>query len=133
RVRVAPRRECPSRCHPRLGPEPPRLTWQALSGLRFRLRVPKTSTIPGIRRGGPCSGSPGRPCRNSGGAGWVATGNHPQHQESYPMDLFSPHTLGVLELPNRLVMAPLTRSRSCTDGVPNDDVVEYYRQRASMG
>ena len=49
------------------------------------------------------------------------------------MDLFSPITLGDLELPNRLVMAPLTRSRSCVDGVPNDDVVEYYRQRASMG
>lgn len=49
------------------------------------------------------------------------------------MDLFSPLTLGDLELPNRLVMAPLTRSRSRVDGVPNDDVVEYYRQRASMG
>ncbi|MDQ0093038.1 alkene reductase [Paeniglutamicibacter psychrophenolicus] len=49
------------------------------------------------------------------------------------MDLFSPLTLGDLELPNRLIMAPLTRSRSRVDGVPNDDVVEYYRQRASMG
>ncbi|GAA5228421.1 alkene reductase [Paeniglutamicibacter antarcticus] len=49
------------------------------------------------------------------------------------MNLFSPLTLGDLELPNRLVMAPLTRSRSRIDGVPNDDVVEYYRQRASMG
>ncbi|MGO4383042.1 alkene reductase [Specibacter sp. RAF43] len=49
------------------------------------------------------------------------------------MNLFSPVTLGDLELPNRLVMAPLTRSRSGRDGVPGDDVVEYYRQRASMG
>ncbi len=49
------------------------------------------------------------------------------------MDLFAPLTLGDLDLPNRLVMAPLTRSRSRIDGVPNDDVVEYYRQRASMG
>lgn len=49
------------------------------------------------------------------------------------MDLFAPLTLGDLDLPNRLVMAPLTRSRSRVDGVPNDDVVEYYRQRASMG
>lgn len=49
------------------------------------------------------------------------------------MNLFSPVTLGDLELPNRLVMAPLTRSRSGEDGVPGDLVVEYYRQRASMG
>lgn len=49
------------------------------------------------------------------------------------MDMFHPLTLGDLELANRLVMAPLTRSRSALDGVPTDDVVEYYRQRASMG
>lgn len=49
------------------------------------------------------------------------------------MDLFSPLALGDLKLSNRLVMAPLTRSRSGIDGVPNDDVVEYYRQRASLG
>ena len=49
------------------------------------------------------------------------------------MDLFSPVTLGDLTLSNRLVMAPLTRSRSGVDGVPGDSVVEYYRQRASMG
>ncbi len=50
-----------------------------------------------------------------------------------PLNLFSAVSLGDLKLPNRLVMAPLTRSRSGTDGVPGDDVVEYYRQRASMG
>ncbi|WP_404287935.1 alkene reductase [Glutamicibacter arilaitensis] len=49
------------------------------------------------------------------------------------MSIFTPITLGDLELPNRLVMAPLTRSRSGRDGVPGDIVVEYYRQRASMG
>ena len=49
------------------------------------------------------------------------------------MDLFSPLALGDLKLSNRLVMAPLTRSRSGKDGVPNADVVEYYRQRASLG
>lgn len=49
------------------------------------------------------------------------------------LNLFSPVTLGSLELPNRVVMAPLTRSRSGLDGVPGDLVVEYYRQRASMG
>lgn len=49
------------------------------------------------------------------------------------MNLFTPVTLGGRTLPNRLIMAPLTRSRSGRDGVPGDDVVEHYRQRASMG
>ncbi len=43
--------------------------------------------------------------------------------------LFSPTTLGPLKLKNRLVMSPLTRNRA-TDNVPNDLMVEYYRQRA---
>ena len=49
------------------------------------------------------------------------------------MNLFSPLTLGELELPNRVVMAPLTRVRSGRDGVPGPLVVEHYRQRASLG
>ncbi len=47
--------------------------------------------------------------------------------------LFSPLTLGEIELPNRLVMAPLTRLRSGVEGVPGPLVVEHYRQRASLG
>ncbi|MEE2569776.1 alkene reductase [Pseudarthrobacter sp. J64] len=47
--------------------------------------------------------------------------------------LFSPLTLGELELPNRLVMAPLTRTRSGQDGVPGPLMAEHYRQRASLG
>ena len=47
--------------------------------------------------------------------------------------LFSPMTLGELELPNRLVMAPLTRVRSGNEGIPGPLVVEHYRQRASLG
>ncbi|HJV98837.1 MAG TPA: alkene reductase [Arthrobacter sp.] len=47
--------------------------------------------------------------------------------------LFSPLTLGEHELPNRLVMAPLTRLRSGEEGVPGPLVVEHYRQRASLG
>ena len=47
--------------------------------------------------------------------------------------LFSPMTLGELELPNRLVMAPLTRIRSGKEGIPGPLVAEYYRQRASLG
>ena len=49
------------------------------------------------------------------------------------MNLFSPLTLGSLELPNRLVMAPLTRTRSTRDGVPTELMAEHYSQRASMG
>jgi N-ethylmaleimide reductase len=47
--------------------------------------------------------------------------------------LFSPLSLGELELPNRLVMAPLTRVRAGKEGVPGPLVVEHYRQRASLG
>src|SRR6476619_3239616 len=47
--------------------------------------------------------------------------------------LFSPLTIGQLEAPNRLVMAPLTRLRSGREGVPGPLVVEHYRQRASLG
>jgi N-ethylmaleimide reductase len=47
--------------------------------------------------------------------------------------LFSPVTLGAFELPNRIAMAPLTRTRADEHGVPGDLVVEYYRQRASTG
>ncbi len=47
--------------------------------------------------------------------------------------LFSPMTLGELELPNRIVMAPLTRVRSGKEGIPGPLVVEHYRQRASLG
>ncbi|MCE0538079.1 alkene reductase [Kineosporia rhizophila] len=50
-----------------------------------------------------------------------------------PEKLFTPLTLGALQLSNRLVMAPLTRTRTEPDGVPTDLHVEYYRQRASLG
>ncbi|SCX48752.1 2,4-dienoyl-CoA reductase [Klenkia marina] len=49
------------------------------------------------------------------------------------MDLFSPVQLGDLELANRVVMAPLTRTRSGDSGVPGDLVVEHYAQRAGLG
>jgi 2,4-dienoyl-CoA reductase-like NADH-dependent reductase (Old Yellow Enzyme family) len=49
------------------------------------------------------------------------------------MDLFSPVTLGDLELANRVVMAPLTRMRAGASGIPNDLVVEHYAQRAGIG
>ncbi|MER7132499.1 alkene reductase [Streptosporangium saharense] len=46
---------------------------------------------------------------------------------------FSPFRLGALELPNRLVMAPMTRSRAYVDGVPSTLTALYYAQRASAG
>jgi N-ethylmaleimide reductase len=49
------------------------------------------------------------------------------------MDLFSPVTLGDIELANRVVMAPLTRMRAGSSGVPNDLLVEHYAQRAGIG
>ena len=49
-------------------------------------------------------------------------------------NLFDPLKLGDLELPNRIVMAPLTRSRAIGgDRVPNALMAEYYVQRASAG
>jgi 2,4-dienoyl-CoA reductase-like NADH-dependent reductase (Old Yellow Enzyme family) len=48
--------------------------------------------------------------------------------------LFDPLKIGDLELPNRIVMAPLTRNRSTGPGrVPNALMREYYAQRASAG
>ncbi len=49
------------------------------------------------------------------------------------MDLFSPVSLGELHLPNRVVMAPLTRVRAGSSGIPGDLMVEHYTQRASAG
>ncbi len=46
--------------------------------------------------------------------------------------LFTPATLGKLQLKNRIVMAPMTRCRA-SNNVPNELMVEYYRQRASAG
>ena len=47
--------------------------------------------------------------------------------------LFEPVALGELQLANRIVMAPMTRSRAHVDAIPGSDMVEYYRQRAGAG
>ncbi|MBW8079459.1 MAG: alkene reductase [Gallionella sp.] len=46
--------------------------------------------------------------------------------------LFTPATLGKLQLKNRIVMAPLTRSRA-TGNVPNELMAKYYSMRAAAG
>jgi N-ethylmaleimide reductase len=52
---------------------------------------------------------------------------------SEALTILSPVKLGPCDLPNRLVMAPLTRCRADSGGVPNALMVEYYRQRAGAG
>ncbi|RYF00135.1 MAG: alkene reductase [Oxalobacteraceae bacterium] len=48
--------------------------------------------------------------------------------------LFDPIQIGALRLPNRIVMAPLTRARAGGHGrVPNALMAQYYEQRASAG
>jgi len=47
--------------------------------------------------------------------------------------LFQPIRLGAIEAPNRILMAPLTRGRTQAGSVPNELMVEYYRQRAGAG
>jgi len=55
--------------------------------------------------------------------------NTPKHPR-----LFTPLELGALRLKHRVIMAPLTRSRSVQpDSIPNDLMVEYYTQRVSDG
>lgn len=47
--------------------------------------------------------------------------------------LFQPFQLGDLSLPNRIVMAPLTRNRAGAGDIPGDLAATYYKQRASAG
>ena len=47
--------------------------------------------------------------------------------------LFTPTLLGAVDIPNRVLMAPLTRSRAQRDGVPGPLAPLYYAQRASAG
>jgi N-ethylmaleimide reductase len=47
--------------------------------------------------------------------------------------LFEPYQLGPLHLSNRIVMAPMTRSRAIDGNIPNPLAETYYRQRAGAG
>jgi N-ethylmaleimide reductase len=63
---------------------------------------------------------------------------HTEHKlllsmETFLQKLSSPYLLGNLELPNRIVMAPMTRSRAVDDGLPHPAASTYYAQRASAG
>lgn len=47
--------------------------------------------------------------------------------------LFTPLKVGALTLPNRILLAPLTRARADAGHIPNDLMAEYYSQRATGG
>ncbi|MBX3044271.1 MAG: alkene reductase [Candidatus Kapabacteria bacterium] len=49
------------------------------------------------------------------------------------LELLKPYKLGNIELKNKTVMAPMTRSRAFTDNIPNEKAPLYYGQRASAG
>ncbi len=48
-------------------------------------------------------------------------------------NLLDPLKIGALDLPNRVIMAPLTRLRGTVDHLPTPIMAEYYRQRAGAG
>jgi 2,4-dienoyl-CoA reductase-like NADH-dependent reductase (Old Yellow Enzyme family) len=54
--------------------------------------------------------------------------NRTENTEAHS-DLFQPVRLGPYQLANRIVMAPLTRSRASEDGIPSSLMAEYYAQR----
>lgn len=60
----------------------------------------------------------------------ILPNSHDTHPSVQP--LFTPFTLGKLRLPNRIVMAPMTRTFS-PNGIPGTDVASYYRRRAENG
>jgi N-ethylmaleimide reductase len=48
-------------------------------------------------------------------------------------DLFSPLRLGNLDLPNRILMSAMTRTRATPDNIPTELIAEYFAQRAGAG
>ena len=47
--------------------------------------------------------------------------------------LLTPTQIGDLELKNRVILAPMTRTRATPDGCPTELMAEYYGQRATAG
>jgi N-ethylmaleimide reductase len=54
-------------------------------------------------------------------------------EHAAPTHLLSPYRLGEIELKNRLVLSPMTRSRAVEGNVPNPLAATYYAQRATAG
>jgi N-ethylmaleimide reductase len=59
--------------------------------------------------------------------------SNPSLEENAMNQSFTPVRVGRYTVPNRLVMAPMTRSRAKYDGTPGELAAEYYAQRASVG
>jgi hypothetical protein len=75
-----------------------------------------------------------RHCENGRNAQMSLIVIHPDISDMSQTKLFEPFKLGPITLPNRLVMAPLTRNRAVPPGmVPSPLAVDYYGQRASAG
>lgn len=49
------------------------------------------------------------------------------------INVLSPGRIGGLDIRNRIIMAPMTRSRALAGGIPSELAIEYYTQRASAG
>lgn len=64
----------------------------------------------------------------------TAAGAADATEEEPPMtSLFESYRLARLDLPNRIVMAPMTRARATAEGLPTASAALYYAQRASAG
>src|ERR1700732_676831 len=63
----------------------------------------------------------------------AAVADRPPQAEQPFKTIFLPYRLGNIELNNRLVMAPMTRSRAVEPNVPSPQAATYYAQRASAG
>src|ERR1700686_5538511 len=59
--------------------------------------------------------------------------SNPSLEENAMNQSFTPVRVGRYTLPNRLVMAPMTRSRAKSDGAPGELAAEYYAQHAGVG
>jgi N-ethylmaleimide reductase len=64
--------------------------------------------------------------------GWCRVSIHPHKGDDMSNALFTPVDLGKLHSKNRIVMAPMTRSRAIGN-VPNELMVKYYAMRADAG
>lgn len=65
--------------------------------------------------------------------GFADPQNSNSSAEATKLDLFSPYRLGGIALDNRMVMAPMTRSRALDGNVANPIAAKYYAQRAAAG
>ena len=110
---------------------------------RFRMNHPPSARLhrraTPAPRSGPCAARLRKPngfrdCAISRDAQLFPIFIDPDIPDMSQTKLFEPFKLGTITLPNRFVMAPLTRNRAVPPGmVPSPLAVDYYGQRASAG